>query len=103
MMDPSCRRSLWVDLLNESYAAWRRNPPKPTITAKEPKMPPKLPPDVKAATIDAVAAAFTEERTDALIAKFTSGLPWWARWFPLAAILDRLLPGVLLEWLDESL
>lgn len=66
-------------------------------------MPAPLPPEVKAAALDAVRAAFTEERTDAFIEKLTARLPWWTKFVPVGKVLDQLLPDVLIDFLEEVL
>lgn len=63
----------------------------------------RLPADVKAAVMDALRASLTEARTDALIARVTAKMPWWARWVPVGVVLDRLLPETLLGWIEEAL
>ncbi len=68
-------------------------------------MPAPVPPEVKEAALDAVRAAFTEERTDAFIAKLTARLPWpwWTKFIPVGQVLDQLLPDVLIDFLEEVL
>lgn len=60
-------------------------------------------PEVKLAVMDALRAALTEERTDAIIKKGVSKLPLWLRWLPIGAALDRLLPELLLSFVDENI
>lgn len=63
----------------------------------------KLSPDLKRMVMDALRAALTESRTDDLIRRATSKLPFWLRWLPIGPALDRMLPEVLLGFVDENL
>lgn len=63
----------------------------------------RVSPEVKSAVLDALRAGLTEERTDALIAKLVSKLPWWLRWLPIEKALDALLPGALFDLVDDVL
>lgn len=101
-MDDEKRRRLFRDLLDAQVRKHATNPPRLTRISRTPE-PRTMKAEAKSAFIDAVRAAFTEERTDALIAKLTKKIPFWLRWVPIGALLDRALPGALLEWLEESL
>lgn len=49
----------------------------------------------------------TEENTDKVIAilvpRVKAKLPFWAQWLPIGRVLDALLPGVVLQVLEEFL
>ncbi len=66
-------------------------------------MPGPLPDSMKAAIMDAVRAAFTEDRTDEFISRITARLPWWTKALPVGRVLDELLPDVIIDFLDEVL
>ena len=96
------KRSVFEELL-AAEVAHRKNHPL-TLSRKMPMTPaPKMDSELKRAAIDAVSAAFTEERTDALISKLTSKVPFWLRWLPIGTLLDRVLPEALIDWMEETL
>jgi hypothetical protein len=83
-------------------------PNEPTRTRKEIVMSEvtrasRLPAEVKASVMDALRAGLTESRTDAIIASVVAKLPWWTKWMPVAMILDRVLPDMLLGWVEDIL
>ena len=63
--------------------------------------------DMKAAALAGIRVVLTEENTDVLIARIEAlikpKLPWYAKYLPIGAILDRLLPDVLLRVFEEHL
>lgn len=63
----------------------------------------KLSPDLKAMVMDALRASITESRTDDLIRRGVAKLPIWLRWLPIGKALDRMLPEVLIEYVDANL
>jgi len=62
-------------------------------------------PAVKDAILDALRDALTEENTDRLIDLMILklSLPWWIPTAFIRKILDRLLPDVVLNLLEELL
>lgn len=65
----------------------------------------RLSAETRRAALEAVREILTEENTDAVIAIVVERLPlpFWLRWLPVRAVLDRLLPGTLLRVLEELL
>lgn len=61
--------------------------------------------EARTAGLEAIREVLTEENTDELIALILEHLklPFWMRWLPIGAVLDRLLPDTLLRIFEKVL